>query len=219
MPLLTSTAKDLRISSMPLPSFTTGKPMTGTPSAICTSAEPFGIDQSAVKAIEKGLSNKYRFSCGASAATVEDCPYLCNRGPSNHTLHLCSDKDISDPMTASADTRLACQHCLLPNAETDASGISSGSTSSSATCTSTDPAGTLCPLVKYNATSSSNSPVFQSRCGTTTAEIADCPFLCTTVDPGYVDVFRCVNEDVSGKNTVWDEYHMESCTRCLPACT
>ena len=213
------TTMDLPTLSMPLSSSTTDKAMTGAPSATCTSAKPFGTDQPVVKAIENGLLYKYRFSCGASAATVAECPYLCNRGPSNHTLQLCSDKDISDPMTASADTRLACQHCLLPSIGTDASGSSSSSTSPSATCTSTSPTSTLCPPVKHNATSASNSPMFQSRCGDTAAEVADCLFLCTTIDPAYIDLFRCVNEDVSGKNTIFDEYHIASCAKCLPACS
>ena len=206
VPLSTETAKDKATMTE-----------TGEPTAACTSAKPFGIDP--VQTNQNGLLYKYRFSCGVSAATVAECPYLCNRGPSNHTLQVCSDKDMSDPMTVPLDTRLACQHCLLPGVETDTSGISSGGHSPSATCTSIRPTSTVCPLVKHNTTSSSNSPVFQSRCGTTAAEVADCPFLCTTVDPAFVDLFRCVDEDLSGKNTIFDEYHITSCAKCLPACS
>ena len=184
----------------------------------CTSAKPFGTDTPAIQAIENGTPYSYRFSCGTSVATVAECPYLCNRGPSNHTLQLCSPKDISDPNTDPVVTRLVCEHCLLPGETTDAGPNSSSSASPSATCISTNPTGTSCPLVKHNSTSPSNGPLLQSRCGTTSAEVAGCPFLCTTVDPVNVELFHCVNEDLSGKNPIFDEYHIASCAKCLPSC-
>lgn len=190
-----------------------------TTAATCTSLKPFGTDPPAVKAIENGTPYLYRFSCGNSAATVAECPYLCNPGPKNHSLRLCDKKDISDPTTDSDDSRLVCEPCSIARGTPNSRPVSSSSASMSATCTVTGPNSTLCPLVKHNTTSASTSPVFQSGCGTTAAEVVKCPFLCTTMDPAYVDLFRCVNADVSGKNTIFDEYHIESCVKCLPACS
>ena len=188
------------------------------PTTACTSAKPFGTDPPAVKATENGMPYLYRFSCGASAATVAECPYICVRGPSNHTLQLCSNNDISDPITDPVETRLVCGHCLPPSGKMDISPTSSSSVSPSATCTSTDPSSNLCPLVKQHAFPGNKGPLLQSRCGDTSAEVAACPFVCTTEDPAYIDLFECVNEDVSGKDTIFDETHIESCAKCLPPC-
>lgn len=189
------------------------------PTTACISANPFGTDPPAVKAFENGMPYLYRFSCGASAATVAECPYICIRGPSNHTLQLCSNKDISDPSTNPVETRLVCEHCSPPGGNMGTSPTSSSSASPSATCTSIIPSDTLCPLVKEHAFSGNKGPLLQSRCGSTSAEVAACPFLCTTEDPAYIDLFECVNEDVSGKNTIFDETHIESCGKCLPPCS
>ena len=210
-------------SSTKSPGLTTGATVDKTTktavTAACTSAKPFGSDPPPVQAIENRILYSYRFSCGASAATVVDCPYLCNRGPSNHTLRLCNSKDVSDPISIPLESRLVCERCSRPSGPTHTSLIPSTSASPSATCTSISPTGNLCSVVKHKASSASNGSLFQSHCGTSLADLADCPFLCTTVDPAYVDLLRCVNEDVSGKNTIFDEYHIESCMKCLPACS
>ena len=224
LPACNSTTASVTLSRSPIisPTSTThasgDKPSTTTAKADCKSSKPFETDSPAVQAIENGISYSYRFSCGASAATVVGCPYLCNRGPNNHTLRLCSNEDISDPVTDPIESRLVCEPCLLRNGAPYISLNPSTSSNPSTTCTSVGAGGTLCPLVKHEAASASNAPLFQSRCGTSPAEVAKCPFLCTTVDPAFIDLFRCVNEDVSGENTIFDEYHIESCVKCLPAC-
>ncbi len=220
LPFSNSSAAAVNLPPAPTTVPSTADKMTAhTTAATCTSIKPSGTDPPAVKALQNGISYSYRFSCGRSAATVTECPYLCDRGPSNHTLRLCDKKDVSDPTTVPINSRLVCESCSLPRETPISSLVSSSSVVPSATCTSTSSTGTLCPLVKHHTTSASTSPLFQSRCGTTAAEIADCPFLCTTVDPAYIDLFRCVNADVSGKNTIFDEYHIESCVKCLPACS
>lgn len=143
---------------------TVDKVTVHTTAATCTSLKPYGTDPPAVKALENGISFSYRFACGRSAATVTECPCLCSRGPSNHTLRLCDMKGVSDPTMDPIDSRLVCENCSLPRNIPIPSLVSSSSVVPSTTCTSTSSTGTLCPLVKHHTTSAIVPIALRNHC-------------------------------------------------------
>ena len=154
----------------------------------CTSTSPGATDTPASQNPDTpGLL--FRKSCGLTESNVNECPYLCGKGPFKE----CSQEDFTGTGPEGFPPAF-CQHCLPPCGPT---------------CTSVAPGAKDTPKVP----APSNPSVFlRDTCGTTNETVADCPYLCGDA-VGNGRMF-CSDRDgsVGGSRRF-------GCTKCLPICS
>ena len=125
---ISSSSKDKVTSSTTSP--------TVTSSASCTFLGPDATDTPASRDKDTGLL--FRSSCGASDATVSECPYLCSQAGGG-LFKQCSEEDAQS--SENMYPPVVCTHCLPP-CKMDTSSVPS--TTSTATTTASPTATAAC---------------------------------------------------------------------------
>ena len=193
---------------------------TATTSASCTSLGPDATDTPASRDKDTGLL--FRSSCGASDATVSECPYLCSQaggGP----FRQCSDEDFTGQPPGIFPPAV-CSHCLPP-CKSDASGAptttSEASTTSvlassiaTAACTVFNPflEGDF-PSVRDNVRDTHG--LLRFACGQTAELESECPYLCGSK---YLSIFLSDCSDTDIGRTLPDCDNPPFCTVICEHC-
>ena len=84
---------------------------TTPPTPTCNVVSPTAVDTPAATDNTTGLL--FRSSCGISALTVAQCPYLCSQGGGG-LFKECSNTDLSGEEPTGQFPPIQCSHCLPP---------------------------------------------------------------------------------------------------------
>lgn len=84
---------------------------TAPPTPTCNVVSPTAVDTPAATDNTTGLL--FRSSCGISAFTVTQCPYLCSQGGGG-LFKECSNSDLSGDEPTGQFPPIECSHCLPP---------------------------------------------------------------------------------------------------------
>jgi len=174
-----------------LTTFTTAAPALGyRPAQVCAYLTP------PPKILRNGATNPF-YPCGATRASVANCPYRCyTAGPAPSLLDQCFDAPVATSLIASL--KFICVACTVP--------------SSAEIPTSIFSTPVCAPLQYLNSTPSEpgtdviNSP---SRCGTFSNPDPECAWSCGEAE---VPFSLCSATDNS-------THPLESCSKCLPQCS
>ena len=210
-----TSSSSLPTISMDMSGLPSSHPRAKTPIPTCTSIGPGEVDTSASRDNDTGLL--FRSSCGASDATVAECPYLCSQGGGGF-LKECSNDDLTGSELTGQFPPTVCTHCLPPCKQapsttvptmTDAPNTTTVAASrSSVACTTLDPFVGTIPSTKDNSTGA----FLRFECGLSFELAYECPYLC-----GYEvgeKLGQCYDQDNSAsvpKNKDKDY----TCTHCF----
>ena len=179
----------------------TTSPTTTSP-ASCTSLGPDATDTPASRDKDTGLL--FRSSCGASDATVSECPYLCGQAGGGF-FKQCSDEDVTG-QSSSIYPPIICRHCLPP-CKSDASNATATTSKASTTSFVASPIATAActvfnPFLEGDFPSvrdkvRDNHGLLRFECGQTAELESECPYLC---GGKYLSTFLsgCFDTDISG---------------------
>lgn len=185
----------------------TTSPTTTSP-ASCTSLGPDATDTPASRDKDTGLL--FRSSCGASDATVSECPYLCGQAGGGF-FKQCSDEDVTG-QSSSIYPPIICGHCLPP-CKSDASNAPATTSKASTTSVLASPTATAACTV-FNPFLEGDFPSVRDKvfdpphrllrfeCGQTAELESECPYLCiittrsTSTLPTTLSL--CFDADISG---------------------
>ena len=211
--------------------------ITASAASTCSSVAPNALDSSPFVDVSGLL---YRGSCGTSATTVAECPYLCGLAGESSVPRQCFHQDLTNKKITGlfGDVGLlTCEKCLppcgksaIPTCTSDYSHEVTSLARAVPRSTALQQGGGLLPLITAERDSidvsqrrdlvhaiveGSSSTRLQLTCGDTAETVAACPFLCSPVSGGAQVYRHCATVDLTNNFIGVDRV---ACERCLPLC-